>query len=741
MSTMPTSGLTNQMKNRTKIVVVALTLVGFVTLLVRLFTIQLVDNEWYQQQASKQQMKETQISAKRGSILERNGKTLAASATAWTIYLAPSEVVDKTRETIASGLSEILGISRDLIMEKSLRNTGYEILKRKVERPVAEEVIKFLNENEINSVGLEEDNKRYYPYDNFASDILGFTGSENKGSYGLESYYEKVLAGTPGKIVSAKNAWGEDMPFKYEEMYSAEDGNNITLTIDEVIQHVLEKNMETAVSAYDVRNRAAGIVMDVNTGEILGMASKNDFDPNTPLEIFDEDTAAYIASLTDETEHNEALKQAQYDQWRNKAISDPYEPGSVFKIITAAAALEEKVVSAGDTFDCPGYIHTEGGTTISCWKTAGHGHQTFVQGIMNSCNPVFITVGQRLGIEKFREYFEAFGLMETTGVDLPGEAVSVYHTDEVFGKAELASSSMGQTFKVTPLQLITAVSAAVNGGKLMQPYIVKSITDSEGNIIEETAPTVKRQVISEETSRELALMLEKVVAEGSGKTAQVPGYRIGGKTGTSEKLDQNIEEDGKRYISSFLGFAPVDDPQVAVLIMLDEPDIINPYGSVLAAPVVGAVLEEILPYLGIEPTYTEEQLAKKEVEVPYLVGWKAPEAQSEVRLDGLDGRIIGSGGVVVKQVPEAGAKVMKGDTVLLYTEESDTETAKVPNVVGRTLQEANEILTNAGFQVSYTPEDIEGKSAVVAAQSPSYDAEVPKKTVIELELSLTTPSA
>lgn len=330
--------------------------------------------------------------------------------------------------------------------------------------------------------------------------------------------------------------------------------------------------------------------------------------------------------------------------------------------------------------------------------------------------------------------------METTGIDLPGEATSVYHPDEVFGKAELASSSMGQTFKVTPIQLITAVSAAINGGKLMQPYIVKSITDSEGNIIEETTPTVKRQVISEETSEELALMLEKVVSEGSGRTAQVPGYRIGGKTGTSEKLDQNVEEEGKRYISSFLGFAPVDDPQVAVLIMLDEPDIINPYGSVLAAPVVGAVLEEILPYLGIEPTYSEEELEEKEVVVSNYVGWKAPEAQSEVRLDGLDGRIIGSGGVVVKQVPAGGETVMTGDTVLLYTEESDTETVSVPDVVGRTLQEANEILTNAGLQVSYTPEDIEGQAAVVVAQSPSMDAQVPKETVIELELSLSTPS-
>ncbi|MBC8547146.1 PASTA domain-containing protein [Clostridiaceae bacterium NSJ-31] len=720
---MAVTGPSSKMKRRMMVCMALLCVFGTLGLLVRLFTLQVVDAAQYQRKAAEQQLREADISPKRGFIYDRNMKTLAKSATVWTVVLSPSDISDKRdsdgnivrsaeelRYLIADGLSEILGVDRETIIEKSHRKTYYEIIKRRVERSVADQVLEFASENDITCINLEEDNKRYYPYGSLASTVLGFTGSENHGAYGLEAKYDSVLSGTPGRVVSAKNAWGTDMPFQYNKMYPAEDGNSIVLTIDETIQHFVEKHLETAVKEHNVQARATCIVMDPNTGEVLAMATKNDFDPNDPYTITDPLALAKLAELDPESDEYADLKlELQYDQWRNKAISDPYEPGSVFKLITAASALEEGAVDPDHfSYTCSGSIQIAN-KRISCWKGAGHGTQNFTEIMMHSCNPGFITVGQMLGADKFTQYREAFGLQEKTGIDLPGEAgnAGLYHSRDLMmannPSVELASESFGQTFKVTPIQLITAVSAVINGGKLMQPHLVKQIIDSDGNIVENIEPVVKRQVISEETSRQVALMAEQVVGGvgGSGKNAYIPGYRVGGKTGTSEKLDSKNEagEVDKR-ISSFLGFAPANDPQVICLLMLDEPYMSNPFGSVIAAPVVGAILSETLPYLGVEPQYTEEELAKVDIKVPDVVGKGTLDAYGIIGPLGLEYEVIGEGTTVIKQTPKALTSVPKGSKVLLYTDtQSLDEMVEVPNVVGMTAQQANVALVDAKLNI------------------------------------------
>ncbi|WP_242943087.1 penicillin-binding transpeptidase domain-containing protein [Hydrogenoanaerobacterium saccharovorans] len=778
---MAVTGPSSKMKRRMMVCMAILCVVGTLGLIVRLFTLQVVDAKQYQRNAAKQQLREADISPKRGTIYDRNMKTLAKSATAWTVVLSPSDIRDKKdkdgkivrsadelRNTIADGLSEILEVNKDKIIEKSHRNTYYEIIKTRVERPVADEVIAFASENNITCISLEEDNKRYYPYGSLASTVLGFTGSENHGAYGLEAKYDDVLSGTPGRVVSAKNAWGTDMPFKYEKMYDATDGNSIVLTIDESIQHFVEKHLETAVKEHNVQARATAIVIDVKTGEILAMATKNDFDPNSPYTIGDINIAAKLElaksgdkeaakALLDKVEnvnkrkeleaminsgedfYNDLLQQMQYDQWRNKAISDPYEPGSVFKLITAASALEEGAVNPKTfSYTCKGSIQIAN-KRISCWKTAGHGTQDFTHIMMNSCNPGFITVGQMLGVEKFVKYRQAFGLQDKTSIDLPGEAgnVGLYHEISLMGtklpNVYLASESFGQTFKVTPIQLITAISAVVNGGNLMQPHLVKQIIDSDGNIIKNIEPTVKRQVISAETSNTVALMAENVVTKGSGKNAYIPGYRVGGKTGTSEKLDKTNEQGAvDKRISSFLGFAPANDPQVACLLMLDEPFMHNPYGSVIAAPVVGAILSETLPYLGVEPQYTDEELAKIDIKVPDVIGKGTMDAQGSLRPIGLNYEVIGEGSTVIKQTPRAMTSVPKGSKVLLYTDtESLSKLATVPNVIGMTAQQANVALTDAGLNIKISGAT-EGVNTATK-QSELAGAQVEPGTVINVQ--------
>ena len=720
-------------------------------LIARLAYLHLVNYEEYKQKASEQQFRVTSITPNRGTIYDSLGNELAKSATVWTVYIVPVNIKsDEEAQLIARGMSEILGTDYETVYQRAKKsNTYYQIVKKRIEDEQADAVRQFILDNDIKGrISMEEDTKRYYPYGSLASTVLGFVGDENSGLYGIEAYYNKILSGTPGRIVSAKNAWGSDMPYKYEQMFEAADGNSLVLTINSVIQMFVEKHLDNAVTEHDVRNRAFCIVMEIKTGRILAMATKGDFDPNAPFELYDDYAIERLNEFEEGSdEYYAQLKIEQELQWRNKAVSDPYEPGSVFKILTAASVLEENLVNASSTFTCDGHI-TVAGNRIKCWRyPRNHGTQTLVETLQNSCNPAFIMMGQRLGGELFYKYFTNYGLNQRTGIDIPGEAdnsglVHSLHNLTELGSESLSylsSSSFGQTFKVTPVQLITAISGVLNGGKLMHPYIVEQQLDGDGNIVEVTTPTVVRQVISESTSKELALMLEQVVESGSGRYAQVKGYRIGGKTGTSEKLDSGDES---LRISSFFGFAPVDDPQIAVLLALDEPHNDSVYGSVIAAPVVGNILADILPYIGIEPEYSEEDLQSIEISVPYLIGEQPYEAQNTLKSGGFNVYTVGDGDKVIKQIPGAGEPLAKGGTVVLYTDKESTEkTVKVPDVIGLSGQQASKALTNKNLNIKISGMDISEGNTKAISQTPVAGEEVPPGTVVTVEFISTEEMA
>lgn len=751
----------NRMKIRMNIVLGVIVVFGFGVLVGRLYRIQIVDGELYQSKALAQQLRPTSISAQRGSIYDRNMKTLASSADVWSVILSPAELGSPEElEKVAGFLAPLLGVDREKIIKQGQKKSSYyEVVKKKVDKQIADQVTAFALDNQINSVSLVKDTKRYYPYGELASTVLGFTDVDGKGAYGIESYYNKFMAGTPGMLVAAKNAKGGSMTLSYEKMYEPQDGNSLVLTIDEVVQHSLEKHLEAAVLEHKVGNRAAGIVMDVNTGAILAMATKYDFDPNDPstlvdpaslvrVENFDSDPALLerLAAIADPDEREKVRREARqqmlqeewYGQWRNKAICDPYEPGSVFKILTAAMALDTGVVKPeGQYFFCPGY-HVVAGRRKGCWKTAGHGSIDFTHAVKFSCNPAFMMVGAKIGAERFDSYFDRFGLKEPTGIDLPGEADSYFYDDlaalDRQSEEYLASCSFGQTFKITSIQLITAVSAAVNGGRLMQPYVVAQVIDPEGNVVSTTEPVMRRQVISAETSRTLAGILERVVKDpdGSGRYSYVPGYRVGGKTGTSEKLDLKADV----HTASFLGIAPSNSPEIAVLIILDEPHMENVYGSVIAAPVVGAVMADILPYLGVEPQYTEKELEELDVEVPEVTGKIMHDAIGELTIRGLGYKVVGEGVNVTRQLPVKGETCPKGATVILYTDGGVApEQIVVPNVVGMSGQQANRTILNAGLNIRIRGDAIKTPNTVAIAQDPPEGTPVEEGTVVTVEFS------
>ena len=748
------------LKTRMYVVLCLMVFLGFGVLIGRLYKLQIVDGEMYKGKALAQQLRPTEISAKRGNIYDRNKKVLASSATVWTVTISPEEIKDDAElNKIADFLSESLSVSREDIMTRGKKEGSYyEIIKKRVEDEKAREVLKFASDNDIGSINLVEDTKRYYPYGNLCSTVIGFTDDDNNGAYGLEAFYNKVLSGTDGMVVSNKNAKSGDMPFSYDKMFEPKDGNSLVLTIDEVVQHSLERHLESACIEHNVQNRATGIVMDVNTGAILAMATKPDFDPNEPSKLYDplaqgridayaqsEELANELAKIKDPEERKKKeaelkqnfLQEQWYAQWRNKAISDPYEPGSVFKLITASMALDTGTATPeGSRYYCPGY-HVVAGRRKSCWKREGHGDIAFWEAIKYSCNPAFMMIGAAIGPENFYDYFDRYGLREPTGIDLPGEAEGIFYSLDTLSKEsgeELASSSFGQTFKVTPIQLTTAVAAVVNGGKLMQPYIVAQQLDSEGNVIKTTKPQVKRNVITKETSKTIASIMEHVVcdADASGKKAYVPGYRIGGKTGTSEKLDAKEDGEVTKRIASFAGIAPSNDPQVLCLVLFDEPYMTNIYGSVLAAPVVGAVMSDICPYLGIEPQYTEAELAEKEVECPFVTGNLIHDGISKVIGAGLNYELIGDGTTILRQLPPPHAKMPRGSNVRLYTteeEEGEAIYTEVPDVVGMTVEQARRTLLNSKFNFRLDGEpEFEGDR--IKSQSPEAGASVKTSTVV-----------
>jgi len=729
--------------SRTLVLMAVCGILAFIVLAARLFKVQIIDHDHYEQLAVEQQTRETTITADRGTILDRNGKILAMSASVETVFISPYEITtyEEDADLIATRLSEILGVERDSIIEKMADSKSwYKTIKKKIEVEEANQVREFISEYELRGVHLEPDTKRYYPYSSLACHVIGFTGTDNNGLEGLEYLYDEYLSGTNGRIVRLKNASGTDMLFSdFEDYYDAVDGCDVTLTIDVSIQSYVEKYLEQATADYDLSNGAACIVMDPDTCEVLALASYGNFDLNNYLDVSDE-VKAELELIEDEEEYGSALADAQYAQWRNKAISDSYEPGSVFKTITLATALDVGAVSTMDSFYCGGTMEVLGRDTLHCWKSSGHGSQSLAQAAQNSCNCAFTTIGMRIGAETFWDYIGAFGFFDKTGIELSSEANSLWWSRDVFcdknNLSSLAAASWGQTFNVTPIQMITAMCAVCNGGYLMKPYIVKSVTDSDGTIVEMNEPSVVRQVISRETSEKVNEILETVVSTGTGKNAYVAGYSIAGKTGTS--TNTVMEAQGKKeYIVSFCGYAPADDPEVVVLLLLDSPSQstgIYISGGVMAAPVVGNIITDVLDYMGYVPEYTTEELDVIDVRVPNVTGWSLSDASGALEYDGFEVRVIGEGEKVTAQLPAPGSMIASGSKVIVYTEgDASAEEISVPDISGMSYARAKEVLAAEGLFISSSTGSISSET-VVGTQSISAGSPAVYGSVIEVTL-------
>ena len=714
---------------------------GFAILGVKLMWVQLVKGNYYKEKALQNQLSDTDVEAQRGTIYDSNMNVLVQSATEWKVFIDPVSVKSESEKygkdiatELSENLSKILGVKKEDVLEACKKETRYEVIKDDVEHEMKQKLLEYTTENKYTScVGTETSTKRYYSSSSFAATVLGFVGSDGQGIEGLEAYYDDTLTGTAGRIVTAKNAQSGSMPNNYESVIDSTDGSSIVLTIDDVLQYSLEKNLEEARTNADAKY-AYGVVMDVNTSAILAMSNKPDFNSDDPWKIKDEKVADDVKKIKDKTERAQAESDALIAQWRNRTISDTYEPGSVFKIVTAAAALEEGVVKPDDTYYDSGSIEVED-RVYHCQLRTGHGMETFSEGLQNSCNPWFISVGQKLGVHSFYKYFEAFGLTEKTNIDLPGEATPAagvtYHKEEEMGRVELASESFGQSFQVSPIQMITAVCAVANGGKLMQPYVVKEIHDREGNVTSVTEPKVKRQVISESTASTLCLMLEEVVKYGTGKNAYVAGYRVAGKTGTSEKLGTLGDDTGKKYVTSFVAFAPANDPKVAVLIAVDEPQGGNIGGGTNAAPSVAAVLEEAMKYYNVQPQYTEDEMSELEIATPSLTGLSVEKAQQLLSDNDLQYIVVGEGKEVTGQSPAADRNIPTGGTVVIYTEKDyKAETVKVPDFTGLTVSEANQLAAENGLNIRFSGNNLESGTVTANRQSAEKDSEVEKGSVI-----------
>ena len=763
-----------------RVAILELIVVGLViAIFFNLLNLMVIRSDKYQQAAASQQLKTETLPANRGTIFDANGEKLVRSAAAWVVYLAPAEIQEDQRKEICQTLSDVLGLDYNSVLEKthskytSVKLTvkadkdQKDILRAFIYRTcyVGKETytgedgkkhtrkVVFLEDHPdmklekkenypyIKGVTIATDTKRYYFHDTpLASTVLGFTNYENVGSAGLESYYNNTLKGVDGKIIKAKNSKGGEMPFDYDTVIPAIDGNSLVLTIDANIQATLEKYLRQAVIGNNVENKAVGIIMNVNTGAIYGMATMNDYDPANYLEIKDEQDLQKIAEIEDPEEKSKAISAAQQRQWRNKAVNDAYEPGSVFKPITMAAALEEGVTSMDDTFTCVGY-KVVGGRRIHCHKTGGHGQETLTQGMMNSCNPVLMTLGERLGGANFYKYFSAFGLTAKTGIDLPGEAVGVYHHENDLGVVQVASSSFGQTFTVTPIQMITAFSAATNGGYLVQPYVVDKVLDPNGNIVNNHQTVVKRQVVSETTSRNISAMLEATAGiGGTAHNVYISGYRIGAKTGTSEKIALLASTEGKerKYIASFCAVAPINDPEIAVLVLLDEPN--NPRshgGGTLVAPVVRGILSEVLPYLGVETIYSEDDARLMDTLIPNVVGKSTEEATELLEAKGLVPRIIGEGSTITGQIPSGARSAPKSSTIVLTTEsDGDIPMTTVPDLVGRSPTGVASAVKNKNLNIRYSGTGYESSSGVAKSQDIPAGSRVEEGTVVTVEFTV-----
>lgn len=730
---------------------------GVAILIGRLAWLQIVMHDEYRIQAANQQLKDVAVTPTRGQIYDANGKVLAKSSIVWTIAADPSQIsAPKAEEgdersaeerraervrTVSADVAEILGLDEEEVYNKLIdADSQYEVLAKQVDKPIADQIKEYADEN-ILPLTVSQDSKREYPYGAFAASVLGFMHADGYGFYGLEAYYEDTLAGTPGRLVSIKNGLGNEIANDEREEYPAQDGNSLVLTLDANIQAIVEKYLENSVKVNNVSERGVVIVMDVNTGAILAMATKPDFDPNDPMTIYDPERAALLEGLSDE-EYTQVQGQERQRQWKNKAITELYTPGSVFKLITTSAALDSGVSTPGTTYYCGGSYQVLPNTkSYTCAEGAAHQWQDMGKVLYNSCNIATIQEALKMGIETFSDYYNAFGFTEKTGIDLPAEQAPYagisYYPEDSMSLIDLASTSFGQAQKVTPIQMITAVAAIANGGYLVQPYIVSQIVDQEGNVVQETEPTIKRQVISEEVSQQVLEMMEGVVDYGAsgaaGRNAYVAGYHIGGKSGTSEKLDQEPREDGTyEKVSSFLAVLPVDDPQIAILAFVDEPHAETEYGSMLSAPLVGNIISEVAPYLGIE--MDESLLPTGDVTVPNLVTPNNPSysqwdlAQVELNKIGLAHRKVGSGDTVLAQYPTAGSKVPAGTTVYLYTDSAELTMTTVPDVTGKSAALASQMLSGSGLNVKISGDE----NGQVTAQDVAAGTETPMGTVVTI---------
>lgn len=704
----------------------------------RLFYLQVVKGEEYAEKAESQQLSDTEIQAMRGTIYDSAGNVLAQSATVWTVFLDPSNIKDEKRDLIVDFLAETFDYdeaAKAELVEKSKKETKYAVVETKIENRVKEEIANFVSENKLSMcIGFEQATERYYPYGSLASSVIGFTGSDNQGLEGLESYYDKELTGTNGRIITAKDAKSNSISDDYETSVEAEDGNSLVLTINTTIQYYLEKELKYTLEEYQAKG-CYGVVMNCNTGAVLAMASLPDFDCNDPHTITYDKYLKEIESTAGE-EEKAALESAYIQkQWRNFTVADTYVPGSVFKTFVASAALEENVVNLNTTYTCTGSIKVDK-HIMKCHYHPGHGTETLTQGLENSCNPFFITIGQKLGVHNYFKYFDGFGFTQKTGIDLPGEASPQYYQENQYGIVELSSASFGQTNSLTPIQVCTGLCAVANGGKYLKPYLVSEIKDSDGNTVSKTQRTEIRQVISEETSETVCRMMKAVVDNGTGKNGYVAGYSVGGKTGTSTKLGESKEGEKDKYIVSFAAIAPSDNPEIAMIILCDEPNV-DLGGGAICAPIAATVIEEAMNELGIEPKYTDEEIKNLSIKTPAVTGKDVSAAENELKNSGLSVKTVGEGDKVVKQSPAADNLIPAEGTVVLYTDSSDKQTVKVPDFLGLTITEANRLAASNHLNIEISGNDSSNAMVVAYKQSEAEGNEVEIGSVITVSFKST----
>ena len=741
-------------------------ILAFAPIGLQLYNLMVRQYDYYAAKALRNQTRTTTVSASRGDIFDRNMNVLATSVSVENVYLDPHELKQAKEDiqAIAQTLGEILDKDPQWILEQAGDfKQRYKQIGSRINEETAALIRAYINENDISGIHLEPNSQRAYPYGSLAAQVIGFTNASGEGSEGVEAAYNSFLEGSTGRVITSKGNNEMDMPFSYEKYISSRRGDSVILTLDATVQQCLEKRMEEAIAKYKVLNGAFGLVMNAKTGEILAMATLGSYDPNSYLEIADEETAAQLEEMKlsymlnpegseayqkGKAAYQEALRAAQLKQWRNRVLSDGYEPGSTFKVLTMAAALDCGAITLENTFHCSGAEQIPGrAQLLHCWRSQGHGSETTAQALQNSCNLAFAHIALKLGGERFYEYIEKFGILEKTGIDLAGESKGIFFdkslvTDtDKWGTASLTSGSFGQTFKITPLQLVRAIASVVNGGNLLEPYIVSEIIDADGNTVLKQEPTVVRQTISKATSDTMRTLIESVVTEGTAKNAQVAGFSIGGKTGTSEKIDV-FDENGQRVLDkivSFVGIAPMDDPEYIVLVALDTPSRetgLYISGGVMAAPTVGAVMADILPYLGVARNYTEEDIAGQTVIMEDFTGMTAGEAEKLLKGQNLTAVFSGTGETITGQIPAAGQELPGGSQVILYLgEEPEEQNVEVPDFTGMNRQQAADGAGLLGLYVLVTGNDEISANVVVTAQNIPAGTSVPVGTTIQLEFT------